>query len=69
MDEPRSHARQMIGSLLAAVVIIALAIAVVTAKLGPTSTAELEARQDIAKERAEEREARLEAFEDRREKK
>jgi hypothetical protein len=69
MDEPRSHARQMIGSLLAAVVIIALAIAVVTAKLGPTSTAELEARQDIAKERADEREARLEALEDRREKK
>lgn len=68
MDAPRSHARQMIGSLLAAVVIIALAIAVVTAKLGPTSTAELEARKDIAKERADEREARLEALEDRREK-
>ena len=67
MDESRSHARQMIGSLLAAVVIIAFAIAVVTAKLGPTSTAELEARQDIAKERADARKARLKAREDRRE--
>lgn len=67
----RAQARQLIGSLLAAVAIAAVAIVVVTAKLGPTSTAELEAREErierridareeLAKERREAREERLE---------
>ena len=42
----RGHARQVIGSLLVAAAIVAIAIVVVTAKLGPTSTAELEAREE-----------------------
>ena len=43
----------MIGSLIAAAAIVAIAILVVTAKFGPTSTAELDAREEIAKERAD----------------
>lgn len=57
----------MIGSLIAAAAIVAVAILVVTAKFGPTSTAELDAREAIAKERADAREERLEAIEERRE--
>ena len=34
-DEARSHTAQVIGSLLVAVLIVALTIALVTAKLGP----------------------------------
>ena len=34
-DESRSHMGQMIGSLLVALVIVGLTIALVTAKLGP----------------------------------
>jgi hypothetical protein len=47
---------QMLGSLLVALAIAAVAIAVVTAHFGPTSAAELEAREDVAKERAKLRE-------------
>jgi hypothetical protein len=49
----------MIGSLLVAVAIVALAVGVVTAKLGPTSVAEREAREDLLKERQDLREERL----------
>ena len=38
----RSHARQLIGSLLAAAVIVAIAIVIVTMRFGPTSAAEQE---------------------------
>jgi uncharacterized membrane protein len=61
------HGKQVLGSLLAAVAIIAIAIAVVTAKFGETPAAELEAREEIAKERTERVEDRLEAAEERRE--
>lgn len=57
MESP-SHTRQMIGSLVAALVIVAIAIVAVTARLGPTSIAELDAREDrrdVAQERLEER--------------
>jgi hypothetical protein len=57
----------MIGSLLAGAVIVAVAILIVTLKFGPTSSAELEAREDAAKERVEAREERLEALEETRE--
>lgn len=63
------QALQILGSVLVALAIAAVAIAVVTAHFGPTATAELEAREDIAKERAERleeaREAREEAREER----
>lgn len=65
------QALQMLGSLLVALAIAAIAIAVVTAHFGPTSSAELEAREEIAKQRAEAREEaaerRAEAREERRE--
>jgi hypothetical protein len=58
---------QLLGSLLAAAAIVAIAIIVVTAHFGPTSSAELEAREErlelreeIVEERAEAREERLE---------
>ncbi len=63
----RAQTRQLIGSLLVAAAIVAIAIVVVTAKLGPTSTAELVAREDRLKERIELREERLEQQEERRE--
>ena len=46
---------------------MAVAIAVVTAHFGPTSTAKLEAREDIVKERQELREQRAEEREEARE--
>lgn len=58
---------QMLGSLLAALAIAAIAVAVVTAHFGPTSTAKLEAREDIVKERTDAREEAREAREDARE--
>jgi hypothetical protein len=36
------HGRQMLGSLIVAAIIVALAIIIVTAKFGPTSAAERE---------------------------
>jgi hypothetical protein len=36
VERSRSHARQMIGSLIAAAAIVAIAILVVTAKFGPS---------------------------------
>lgn len=62
---------QIFGSLLVALVIAAVAVAVVTAHFGPTSAAELEAaeeRRDARTEAIEERaEAREEAAEEARE--
>jgi Tfp pilus assembly protein PilN len=51
MPDRRSHTRQVIGSLLAAVAVVILVIAVVTMRFGPTSTAELEHRQNLQEER------------------
>jgi hypothetical protein len=59
-----AQTRQMIGSLLVAAIIVAVTIIAVTAKLGPTSAAELEQREDRAKDRQEQREERLEERED-----
>lgn len=61
-----AQARQMIGSLLVALVIVAVAVIAVTAKLGPTSAAELDAREERLKQRQELREERLEQREDQR---
>lgn len=61
------QALQVLGSVLVALAIAAVAIAVVTAHFGPTATAELEAREDIAKERAEQREEARKAREEARE--
>ncbi|HEX2128829.1 MAG TPA: hypothetical protein VHF58_06390 [Solirubrobacterales bacterium] len=63
----RANARQVLGSLLAAVVLIAITIAIVTAKFGETPVAELEAREEAAEQRIEQAEERREAAEERRE--
>jgi electron transfer flavoprotein alpha subunit len=65
--ENRSHTRQVIGSLLVALLIVAMAVVVVTARFGPTSTAELESREKIEKERIDLQEERLKQQEDARE--
>lgn len=59
MRQP-SRGVQLLGSLLAAVAIAAVAVAVVTAHFGPTSSAE----RELQEERLEQRE---EALEERRE--
>ena len=63
--------RQMLDSLLVALAIVAIAILVVTSKLGPTSVAELETREELQEERLERqeelRERREERLEERRE--
>jgi type II secretory pathway pseudopilin PulG len=62
-----AQTRQMLLSLLVALAIVAIAIAVVTAKFGPTSAAELEAREDRLRAREELQEERLEQREELRE--
>lgn len=54
------QAIQILGSVLFAAAIVAVAIAVVTAHFGPTSSAELEAREDRVEERLKLREDVLE---------
>jgi hypothetical protein len=62
-----AHERQLVGSLIAAAVIVAIAIAVVTLNFGPTSATELEAQEERREQRLEAREERREAAEERRE--
>jgi uncharacterized membrane-anchored protein YhcB (DUF1043 family) len=57
-----SHTRQMLLSLAVALLIVAVAIIVVTARLGPTSAAE----QDALEERQEERLDQLEELQEER---
>jgi len=66
MGLPRETA-QLLGSLAAAAVIVAVTIVAVTAKLGPTSTAELDAREERLELRIERQEERREALEEQRE--
>lgn len=64
-SDKRTYAKQVTASLLAAVAIMAIVVVAVTIKLGPTSTAELEAQEDLLKERVELQEERLETAEER----
>lgn len=61
------QAAQVLGSILFAAVIVAIAIAVVTAHFGPTSSAELEAREERLEQRVELREEAMEQREEERE--
>jgi hypothetical protein len=61
----RTQPRQLIGSLLVAGAIVAVTIAVVAAKFGPTSAAELEALEERQEQRLEQQEERLEEQEER----
>jgi hypothetical protein len=56
---------QLLGSLLAAVAIVAVAVAVVTAKFGPTSSAERELQEQRIEQREEAIEQRNELLEER----
>jgi hypothetical protein len=60
-----AQTRQMIGSLLVTLAIVAVTIAVVTVKFGPTSAAELEAREERQEQRLERQEERLERRQER----
>jgi hypothetical protein len=61
------QALQILGSVLFALAVVAVAIVVVTAHFGPTSVARLEARENIVRERRELREERAEEREEARE--
>ena len=62
-DRPR-HGLQMLGSLVAAVLIVAAAIWAVTARLGPTSIAEIEAAEERQEEAADAEEEAAEEAEE-----
>ena len=47
MDDSRINFAQLVGSLLVAAAIVAAVIVAVTAQLGPTSAAELDAREEV----------------------
>ncbi|HEU5106522.1 MAG TPA: hypothetical protein VFU11_11860 [Solirubrobacterales bacterium] len=61
---PPSQGIQIAGSLLVALVIAAAAVAVVTAHFGPTSHAELEAREERIDQRLDAREEQRKQRED-----
>jgi F0F1-type ATP synthase membrane subunit b/b' len=67
MRRPPSQVTQIAGSLLVALAIAAVAVAVVTAHFGPTANAKLEAREDLIDTRIDAREERRKEREDRRE--
>jgi bifunctional ADP-heptose synthase (sugar kinase/adenylyltransferase) len=64
MERP-SQGVQLLGSLLAALAIAAVAVAVVTAKFGPTSSAERELQEQRIEQREEAIEERQELLEER----
>ena len=65
MAKGPSYTKQLIGSLLVAVVITVAVIVAVTAKIGPGLDAtELRERQELLEERREAREERLEEQQD-----
>lgn len=63
----RAEVMQIVGSLLAALAIAAVAIWAVTEHFGPTSTAKLEAREERIDQRLDAREDAQKAREDARE--
>jgi hypothetical protein len=56
MEDAGTYRRQLLGSLLVAALLVAIAIVAVTAKLGPTSVAEEEARIERQEQRFEQAE-------------
>jgi len=67
MNDERTHWPQIIGSIVAAIAIVAIAIAITTAKFGTNSSAEIEGRADRLKQQEELAEERREAADERRE--
>ena len=67
-EERTSYGKQLLGSLIAAVLIVIVVVALVTARLGQGGTRErYEEREDLLEERQELREERQELREERRE--
>jgi len=65
MAETSSHKRQVVGSLLAAVLLVVVTVALVTAKIGPgLDSTELRDKEERQEERLEESEERREERED-----
>ena len=46
MNDERTHWPQIIGSIVVALAIVAIAISITTAKFGTTSSAEIESREE-----------------------
>lgn len=71
MTSQKARRWQLAGSILVAAVIAVLVVVAVTARLGPTSIAELDAaeerREQVIEAREERREQAIEAQEERRE--
>ena len=67
MNDERTHWPQIIGSIVVALAIVAIAILITTAKFGTTSSAEIEGREDRLEQQEELAEERQEAAEERRE--
>lgn len=65
-DAPAGHTGQIIGSLLVALCIVAVTVAVVSARLGPDADAEEDLREERLEEQEDARDDRLDALEDRR---
>lgn len=59
-----SHGLQVTASIAVALLIVAAVIYAVTARLGPTSIAELEAREELAEEQQEQEEEAAEEREE-----
>jgi cell shape-determining protein MreC len=60
MTETPSHKRQVVGSLIAAILLVVVTVALVTAKIGPgLDSTELREREERQEERLEQREERL----------
>ena len=62
-----AQAKQMLGSLLVAVLIVVVTMLIVKAKFGTTSAADREAREDRQEERIDAQEERREQQEEQRE--
>ena len=61
MAETPSHRRQVVGSLVAAALLVVLTVALVTAKIGPgLDSTELREKEERQEERLEQREERRE---------
>lgn len=60
MTETPSHKRQVVGSLIAAILLVVVTVALVTAKIGPgLDSTELREKEERQEERLEQREERL----------
>ncbi len=67
MNDERTHWPQIIGSIVVALAIVAIAIVITTARFGTTSSAEIEGQEQRLEQEEELTEERQEAAEEQRE--